>query len=86
MNAPQMQERDLDMRMCGLYYSTTRRKQMNPSAKDEVGGSVHEVKGKVKEMAGKVTDNPNLQAEGNAEKNTGKVEKKVGQIERVFEK
>jgi uncharacterized protein YjbJ (UPF0337 family) len=71
----------------GSYgYSTTRRKQMNPSTKDEIKGTVHEVKGKVKETAGKVTNNPNLQAEGNAEKNTGKVEKKVGQIEKVFEK
>jgi uncharacterized protein YjbJ (UPF0337 family) len=60
-------------------------RQMNPSTKDEITGTVHEVKGKVKETAGKVTNNPNLQAEGNAEKNTRKVEKKVGQIEKVFE-
>jgi uncharacterized protein YjbJ (UPF0337 family) len=67
-------------------YSTTRRKQMNPSTKDEIKGTVHEVKGKVKETTGKVTNNPNLQAEGNIEKNTGKVQKKVGQIEKVFKK
>jgi uncharacterized protein YjbJ (UPF0337 family) len=86
MNAPQMQERDLDMRMCGPMFRNDKEKTEDPTTKDELGGSVHEVKGTVKEMAGKVTDNPNLQAEGNAEKNTGKVEKKVGQIERVFEK
>jgi uncharacterized protein YjbJ (UPF0337 family) len=69
-----------------LSYSTTRRKHMNPSTKDEIKGSAHEVKGKVKEMAGKVTNNPNLQVEGKAEKITGRVEKKVGQVEKVFEK
>jgi uncharacterized protein YjbJ (UPF0337 family) len=75
------------MLRCSTYcYSTTRRKQMNPSTKDEIKGTVHEVKGKVKETAGKVTNSPNLQAEGNAEKNAGRVEKKVGQIEKVFEK
>jgi uncharacterized protein YjbJ (UPF0337 family) len=64
----------------------TRRKQMNPSTKDEIKGDLHEVKGKVKETAGKVTNNPSLEAEGKAEQYAGKVEKKVGQVEKVFEK
>jgi uncharacterized protein YjbJ (UPF0337 family) len=65
---------------------TVRRKQMNPSTKDEVKGTIHEVKGKVKEKTGQVTNNPDLEIEGKAEHNAGKVEKKIGQIEKVFEK
>jgi uncharacterized protein YjbJ (UPF0337 family) len=67
-------------------YSTTRRKQMNPSTKDEIKGKFHEVKGKVKEKVGRATNNPDLEAEGKVEHTAGKVEKKVGQIEKVFEK
>jgi uncharacterized protein YjbJ (UPF0337 family) len=63
-----------------------RRKQMNPSTKDEIKGNFHEVKGTVKEKAGQVTNNPDLAADGKAEHNVGKVEKKIGQIEKVFEK
>jgi hypothetical protein len=33
-----------------------RRKQMNPSTKDEIKGNFHEVKGTVKEKAGQVTN------------------------------
>jgi uncharacterized protein YjbJ (UPF0337 family) len=67
-------------------FNNIRRKQMNPSTKDQIKGNLDEVKGKVKETAGKVTNNPNLEAEGKAEQTAGKVEKKVGQIEKVFEK
>jgi uncharacterized protein YjbJ (UPF0337 family) len=63
-----------------------RRKQMNPSTKDEIKGNFHEVKGKVKEKAGQVTNNRDLEAEGSAERNVGKVQKKVGQIEKVLGK
>ena len=63
-----------------------RRKQMNPSTKDEIKGNIHEVKGKVKQTAGQVTNNRDLEAEGSAERNIGKVQKKVGQIEKVLGK
>ena len=62
------------------------RKQMKPSTKDQIKGSLHEMKGKAKEKAGQLTNNPNLEAEGQNEKLGGKVQKKVGQIKRVFEK
>jgi uncharacterized protein YjbJ (UPF0337 family) len=65
---------------------TKERKQMNPSAKDQIEGKFHEVKGKIKEMAGHVVNNPNVEAEGKVEKLGGKVQKKMGQVEKVFEK
>jgi uncharacterized protein YjbJ (UPF0337 family) len=82
-----MQAGDLDTwGSADLCYSTTRRKQMKPSTKDEIKGNVHEVKGKVKEKVGQVTNSPDLKAKGKAEHTAGKVEKKVGQIEKVLEK
>jgi uncharacterized protein YjbJ (UPF0337 family) len=70
----------------GTISRKERRKQMKPSAKDQIQGKLHELKGKVKQKAGQVTNNPNLEAEGQVEQLTGKVQKKVGQIEKVFEK
>ena len=61
-----------------------RTKQMKPSTKDQIKGTLHEVKGKVKEKAGQVTNNPDLEAEGQAENLGGKIQKKVGQIKKVF--
>jgi len=61
-------------------------KQMKPSAKNQVAGSVHEVKGKIKEEAGELTDNPKLEGEGIGEKIAGKIQKKIGQLQRVIEK
>jgi uncharacterized protein YjbJ (UPF0337 family) len=72
--------------LLGRHDSTTKEKQMNPSTKNEIKGTLDEVKGKVKETAGKVTNNPSLEAKGKAEQNAGKVEKKVGQIEKMFGK
>jgi len=63
-----------------------RRKQMNPSTKDQIEGTIHEVKGKVKETIGHATNNADLEAEGKAENLGGKLQKKVGQIEKVLEK
>jgi uncharacterized protein YjbJ (UPF0337 family) len=62
------------------------RKEMKPSTKDQIKGTLHEMKGKFKEKAGQVTDNPKLTAEGQAEKLAGKIQKKIGQIQKVFEK
>jgi uncharacterized protein YjbJ (UPF0337 family) len=67
-------------------YSTIRRKQMNPSRKNEIKGKFHEVRGKIKEKVGQITRNPELENEGNAEHIAGKVEEKTGQIEKVLEK
>jgi uncharacterized protein YjbJ (UPF0337 family) len=61
-------------------------KQMNPSTKNEIKGTIDEVKGKIKETAGKVTNNPSLKAQGKAQQYAGKVEKKVGQVEKAFKK
>ncbi|MCU1337590.1 MAG: hypothetical protein JWO19_3171 [Bryobacterales bacterium] len=62
------------------------RRQMKPSAKDQIAGKLHEVRGRVKQKAGEVTNNPDLAAEGEGEKLAGTVQKKIGQIEKVFEK
>jgi len=70
----------------GSFSKEKRRKQMNPSTKDQIKGDLHQVKGGVKEKLGQVTNDPNLAADGQSEKLAGKVQKKIGQVEKVFEK
>jgi uncharacterized protein YjbJ (UPF0337 family) len=69
-----------------ISYSAIKEKQMNPSTKNEIKGTLDEVKGKIKETAGKVTNDPGLEARGKAQQYAGKVEKKVGQAEKLFKK
>jgi uncharacterized protein YjbJ (UPF0337 family) len=70
----------------GQFSTEERRKQMNPSTKDQIKGDLHQVKGEVKAKVGRVTNDPNLVADGQSEKLAGKVQKKIGQVEKVFEK
>jgi uncharacterized protein YjbJ (UPF0337 family) len=65
---------------------TLKEKQMKPSTKDKIEGTLHEAKGKVKEKAGQATNNSKLEQKGKAENFAGKVQKRVGQIETVLEK
>jgi uncharacterized protein YjbJ (UPF0337 family) len=64
--------------------SKTRSQIMKPSAKDQLGGNLHELKGSAKEKAGKLVNDDDLEAEGQVEKVGGKLQKKVAKVEKVL--
>ena len=56
---------------------------MKSSAKDKVGGKVHEMKGKAKQKVGRATNRPDVEFQGTDERAAGQFFENRGQLKKV---